>query len=64
MGGESLVDGSFYLKSFPEQDHHSHSRGAETFINEIADRYYRSVVEELRKHDPHHLILGNHLSVD
>lgn len=50
-----------YLRIFPDQDHADNPEAAETFINEIADRYYACISEELRKHDSHHLILGDRL---
>jgi hypothetical protein len=50
-----------YLNAFPDQDHADNVEAAEAFINEIADRYYACIAEELRKHDPHHLILGDRL---
>ncbi len=31
----------------------------EAFMNRIADVYYSCVVDEIRKHDPYHLILGD-----
>ena len=31
----------------------------ETFLNQIADAYYRCLVDELRRCDPHHLVLGD-----
>ncbi|MFZ5830731.1 MAG: hypothetical protein ACOY3P_11620 [Planctomycetota bacterium] len=33
----------------------------EAFLNQVADVYYRCVVGELRKRDPHHLVLGDRL---
>ncbi len=35
--------------------------GDEAFLNETADVYYRCIVTELRKCDPHHLIFGDRL---
>ena len=37
------------------------SVGDEAFLNHIADVYYTCVVQELRRCDPHHLVLGDRL---
>ena len=50
-----------YSETFPDRDHAENPEIAETFVNRIADRYYACVTGELRKQDPHHLILGDRL---
>ncbi|TWU64561.1 Pectate lyase superfamily protein [Crateriforma conspicua] len=48
-----------YLQAFPQQEHADDLKAAEAFLNQIADRYYACITDELRKQDPNHLILGD-----
>lgn len=38
------------------------ARDNDAFLKEILERYYRAMVAVIRRHDPHHLILGDKLN--
>lgn len=44
------------IKPTPETDFDD-----EAFLNIIADQYYRIITEEVKKHAPHHLLMGDRL---
>ncbi len=64
LGSWDALDATGFVAPVPNEAHPAIARDYSAWLRLYADTYFRTVVEAIRRHDPHHLFLGGRFAVN